>query len=229
MDFKRLGGWVVGLWLAGCASTPAPQPGPVGEDWRPVALPGKEATVYRWSQKDGRAALWAQSDRSASMWRRQLVAQRPAAREVSFSWWVPAVLREASVADALREDAPVRVLLAFAGDESKLPWRTRALFDLAEALTGERPPYATLMYVWDAHAARDSVIVNPRTDRIRKIVVDASDHGLAEWRDHRRDFVADFRRAYGEDPGPLVAVAVMTDTDNTGTRAEAWYGPIRFH
>ena len=50
-----------------------------------------------------------------------------------------------------------------------------------------------------------------------------------QWRDHRRDLVADFRRAFGEDPGPLQAIAVMTDTDNTGSQAEAWYGPITLH
>jgi hypothetical protein len=85
------------------------------------------------------------------------------------------------------------------------------------------------MYVWDAHAAPGSVIVNPKTDRVRKIVVDAAGDGLGQWRDHRRDFTADYRRVFGEEPGRLVAVAVMTDTDNTGTRAEAWYGPILFH
>ena len=46
---------------------------------------------------------------------------------------------------------------------------------LAEALTGERPPYATLVYVWDATAPVGTVIINPRSDRIRKIVVDSGD------------------------------------------------------
>jgi len=38
---------------------------------------------------------------------------------------------------------------------------------------------------------------------------------------------ADFRRAFGEEPGPLVAIAVMTDSDNTRSRSRAWYGPVR--
>lgn len=228
-----MGGWRAGVlgWavvvvaLAGCATVVAP---PDAAGWHGVPIPGKDATDYRWSTKEGRVALHARSDRSASMWRRP-APRDLAANELSFSWWVPSLLREASVADAAREDAAARVMLAFDGDEAKLPWRTRALYDLAEALTGERPPYATLMYVWDAHAAPGSVIVNPKTDRVRKIVVDAAGDGLGQWRDHRRDFTADYRRVFGEEPGRLVAVAVMTDTDNTGTRAEAWYGPILFH
>ncbi len=209
---------------SGC-STPAP---PDADGWHAVSIPGKEPTVYRWATKDGRPAWHARSEGSASMWRRP-APRELATREFSFSWWVPAVLHGASVADAAREDAAARVMLAFDGDESRLPWRTRALYDLAEALTGERPPYATLMYVWDAQAAPGTVIVNPKTDRVRKIVVDAADQHLGRWRDHRRDFEADFRLAFGEAPGPLKAVAVMTDSDNTQSRAEAWYGPIVFH
>jgi hypothetical protein len=36
----------------------------------------------------------------------------------------------------------------------------------------------------------------------------------------------DFRRAFGESPGPLIALAYMTDADNTAGRAEACYGPV---
>jgi Protein of unknown function (DUF3047) len=148
--------------------------------------------------------------------------------EVQFSWWVQDLIASASVAEASRADAPARVMFAFEGDIGRLPARTRALFELAEALTGERPPYATLVYVWDAKAPVGTVIVNPRTDRIRKIVVDSGPGQLRRWRDHQRDLNADFRLAFGEAPGPLKAVALMTDSDNTSSSAKAWYGPVNF-
>ncbi len=212
--------------LAGCAAPNTP-PAPSGDaGWHAVLLPGKEPTHYARGMKDGRSAWSARSERSASMWRRKIDVPADRLREVSFSWWVDDLIAGAYVGDADREDAPARVLLAFGGDVSRLPQRTRMMFELAEALTGEQPPYATLMYVWESSAPVDSLIVNPRSDRIRKIVVDSGSTHLRGWRDHRRDVVADFRRAFGEDPGPLVAVAVMTDSDNTRTTAEAWYGPV---
>lgn len=213
--------------LVACA--PVPQAPAESDGWHPVLLPGKTPTRYTWSEKDGRRAVWAQSERSASMWRRRMDLAPDRLGEVSFSWWVPQALAEASVADIDREDAAVRVIFAFGGDHSRLPLRQRAMFDLAEALTGERPPYATLMYVYDTGSPAGSVVVNPRTDRVRKIVLDGDAAATGRWRDHRRDLAADYRRAFGEDPGPLIAVGVMTDTDNTAGRAEAWYGPIRFH
>jgi hypothetical protein len=210
--------------LMGCSSPPPP----TGADWHPVALPGKTATEYRWADKDGRRAIEARSARSASMWRRRLDLAPGGYAEVRFAWWVPALIPQADPARAETEDSPVRVLFGFGGDVSRLPARTRAMFELAEALTGERPPYATLMYVWIPRGAVGSVIVNPRSDRIRKLVLDSGEADLGRWRDHRRNLVADFRQAFGEDPGPLVSVAVMTDSDNTGSMASAWYTPVEF-
>jgi hypothetical protein len=215
------------LALAGCAMPPAAT-GDAGDQWHPVPLPGKAPTLYVAAHKDGRACTAAISDKSASMWRRHVHLSTPTLGEVRFSWWVQDLVRGANVAEASSADAPARVMFAFEGDTRSLPARTRALFDLAEALTGERPPYATLVYVWDAKAPVGTVIVNPRTDRIRKIVVDSGPSRLRQWRDHQRDLAADFRLAFGEAPGALKAVALMTDSDNTASSARAWYGPVDF-
>jgi len=225
---RRLGWFLFVTLLAGCASPPQPV-APVAQDWHAVPLPGKRETAYAWATKEGRPAVAATSERSASLWRRKVAVPAQQLGDVSFSWWVPQVLAGASVADSANEDASVRVVFAFGGDTGKLSMRTRAMFDLAEALTGEVPPYATLMYVWDARAQVGSIVVNGRSDRVRKIVVDTGDRGLRQWRDHRRDLAADFRLAFGEDPGPLQSIAVMTDTDNTGSSAQAWYGAITLH
>ena len=56
-------------------------------------------------------------------------------------------------------------------------------------------------YVWEPRAAEGSVIVNPRTDRIRKIVVESGPAKLKQWGDYRRNIADDYRRAFGEDPG----------------------------
>jgi len=214
--------------LLGACAGPGPAHSPAA-DWHAVALPGKAPTRYEPSHKDGRQALAASSEQSASMWRRHIDVPAAQLGEVSFSWWVQDLIEGASVGDAAREDAPARVLFAFGGDLARLPPRTRLMFDLAEALTGEKPPYATLMYVWDASAPVGTVIVNPRTDRIRKIVVDSGPTQLRRWREHRRDLGADFRLAFGEEPGALTSIALMTDSDNMRSSAASWYGPVEMH
>ena len=218
------------LLALGACTTPATAPNvPSTSEWHAVPLPGKDSTRYEWGHKDGRAAWCATSERSASMWRRHVNVAAESVGEVSFSWWVQDIIANANVAEAHLEDAPARVMFAFGGDVRSLPARTRMLFDLTEALTGERPPFATLIYVWDATAPVGSVIINPRSDRIRKIVVDSGPTELRRWRLHRRDLAADFRLAFGESPGPLTAIALMTDSDNTQSSAQSWYGAVDLH
>jgi hypothetical protein len=212
------------LLLGACAAPPLTAP---SADWHMVTVPGKKPTEYAWVQKSGRPAWHAQADVSASMWRRRVHVDAARLGEVDFAWWVPALNPQSQLGSIDGDDAPARVLFSFAGDESQLSARNRTMFELARTLTGESPPYATLMYVWDNQAPVDSVIVHPRSDRIRKLVVESGEQGLAQWRGYKRDLAADFRRAFGEEPGDLIGIALMTDADNTRSRSEAWYGEVQ--
>jgi hypothetical protein len=218
---------VLSTALVACQSPPPAASGPWSEGWQALRLPGKAETAYRVVRNDGRWALHAQSQRSASLYRRTLHVPSARLERVSFSWKVAALVPGADVRTIDGEDAPVRVLFAFDGDSRRLSERNRMNADLMHALTGERPPFATLMYVWDNQAMIDSVVIGRRSDRVRKIVIESGPAALGQWRHYQRDLVADYRRAFGEDPGALTGVAVMTDTDNTRSQAEAWYGEIR--
>ena len=141
---------------------------------------------------------------------------------------VATLMAEADMSARETGDSPVRLILAFEGDRSRFSAKNAMLSELTQALTGEAMPYATLMYVWSNHRAVDSVIVNPRTDRVRKMVVESGPGHLMQWRRYERDVRADFEKAFGEAPGALVGVAIMTDSDNTRGNVRAWYGDIRF-
>jgi hypothetical protein len=222
------------LALVGCLHAPAPTPTSAlshrwTEGWAPFVLPGKTATSYSPGYIDGRWAIHAKSERSASMYRRSVRIEPGQLGNVTFSWKAVSLLPDADVRESETGDAVVRVMLAFDGDPSRLSARNRMMFDLMQSLSGEPPPFATLMYVWDSRAEVDTVVLNRRSDRIRKIILESGSTHLGQWRSYERDVRADYRRAFGEDPGALIGLAVMTDSDNTQSRAEAWYGEIRLH
>ena len=50
------------------------------------------------------------------------------------------------------------------------------------------------------------MITSPRTDRIRKLVVESGAKQLDQWLDYERDIRADYERAFGEAPGALVGI-----------------------
>ena len=125
------------------------------------------------------------------------------------------------------EDSPVRLILVFEGDRQRFSAQNNLLSELTLSLTGEPLPYATLMYVWCNDCSAESVIVNPRTDRIRKLAIESGAGQVGQWLNYRRDIRADFEKAFGEPPGALLGLAIMTDTDNTRSTTRAWYGAIR--
>jgi hypothetical protein len=196
--------------------------------WQHMSFVGKAPTRFRYERKDGRHAVNATSESSASMLRRQVRIEPDALRQLRFSWKVPALISSADMAQRDADDSPVRIVLAFEGDRSRFSPRNAMLSELSRTLTGEELPYATLMYVWCNQRTPGSVITNPRTDRIRKLVVESGPTRLGEWLEYERDVRADFERAFGEPPGALVGVALMSDSDNTRESAVAWYGPLHF-
>ena len=60
------------------------------------------------------------------------------------------------------------------------------------------------------------------------VAVKSGPGAAGQWHTERRNVLADYRAAFGEDPPPVNGVAIMTDTDNTDGAATAYYGNIVF-
>jgi len=58
------------------------------------------------------------------------------------------------------------------------------------------------------------------------LAVESGPSKAGQWVNEERDIQADYRRVFGENPPEAGGVAIMTDTDNTGGEATAWYGDI---
>ncbi len=206
------------------------QPPPVQQlaipGWRHQTFPGKRASQYRVVTENGVPVIVVDANASASMLKRELRIEPAALADANFSWRASQLVRDADMAQMHSDDSPVRVILIFEGDRAVFSAKDAMLSELARALTGEELPYATLMYVWSNKRKPETVIVNPRTGRIRKIVVESGSSNLDQWVSYKRNIRADFEAAFGEPPGALLGVALMTDTDNTQAKARAWYGPV---
>jgi hypothetical protein len=189
--------------------------------------PAKPATAFRTVSMDGTRVVEALADRSASGLR-HVVDVDPRQRPIlEWRWRIDAPIAGADVADRHADDSPVRVVLAFDGDSSTLPVGERMFGERVKLLTGHDMPYATLMYVWCTRNEAEAVVPNAHTSRVRKIVVQSGEGGANAWHAYRRDIVADYERAFGATPGRLIAVGVMSDSDNTRQVSRGWYGDIR--
>ena len=195
--------------------------------WEPwVIHPAKKRTRYRLESEGGRTVLRARASSSASGLLARLDADPERTPVMRWSWKAHAVPRDADTADAAREDSPLRVVVAFDGDKQSLPVADRMFFERVKLFTGRDMPYATLMYVWEHGKPVETVVRNPHTGRVRKIVVSSGPEGVRRWQKFQRNLVEDYQRVFGARPGRVVAVAVMTDSDNTRQDVDAVYGDI---
>jgi hypothetical protein len=60
------------------------------------------------------------------------------------------------------------------------------------------------------------------------IVVESGGSMLNQWVSEERNIYEDYKKAFGDEPPAISGVAIMTDADNTGESAIAYYGDIVF-
>lgn len=197
--------------------------------WQPwIITRAKAKTTYQLirDSASGNVVLRARSDRSASGLKQLLDVSPTKTPVIRWEWRAMALIDEANPSDRDYDDSPTRLLLFFDGDRSTLSPRDMMLMEAGKLLTGQPVPFATLMYVWDNRQAVDTIIPHPSFGQLKMIVASSGAGRVGEWKRLERNYAVDYERAFGKPPGRLVGVGVLTDSDNTGSHAYAYYGDI---
>ena len=206
------------------------KPGEVGEPWEPYFIVrGNHPTGYRVVERDGAAVLEALAEQGGSALHRKIRIDPYRHALIEWRWRVPPRQSgESPLSAAARVSAMARISIAFHGDPQKLDVADRAHLRLAKVLTPNGLPYATLVYVWLRSAPTGTVLVSPYSDRVRLLVVESGEERVGQWINVRRNVLEDYRRVFGDEPSDIVAVGVMSDSDDTRQQARAQFGDITF-
>jgi len=188
----------------------------------------KKPTQYQLVMQDGKTVVKASAHASASGLVHRLAVDPRRFPLLHWRWRVTDLIATADNTRKQTEDSPVRVVVSFEGNLDKLALADRVFFVNIRVLTGQQLPYATLMYIWENRAPRDTVIPSLHTSRVKMIVAESGRDKVGTWQDVTRNVYEDFKRAFGEEPGAITAIGIMTDTDNTGGNVHAYYGDIQF-
>jgi hypothetical protein len=84
-----------------------------------------------------------------------------------------------------------------------------------------------LQYVWDKELPAGTIITSPYSDNIKLIIAESGRRNLGKWVYEERNIYEDYKEAFGREPGQVGAIAIMTDTDNTQSEAEAHYKKLK--
>jgi hypothetical protein len=198
--------------------------------WSPLAASNiKVHTHYTLVEDNGTTVLRADSESGASGLSRKMRVVPADLPWLRWRWKIGNLIETADLRRKDRDDFPARVYVMFDYPLEKLPFFERNKLRVARALFDPDLPAATLCYVWDGKAAAGTIASSAYTDRVKVIVVESGPARIRQWVDVERNIARDFRAAFGEDAPPVSAIAVATDTDNTGTFATAFFGDISFN
>jgi hypothetical protein len=197
-------------------------------DWKPLTFAKvPKHTVYE-LVKDGEAVVVrARSDAAASGLAREVRIDPRRYPIVRWRWKVENLLQKSDIRTREGDDYPARLYITFEYEPDKVSAGRRAKYRLGRLLFGDIP-IAALNYVWDGKALAGTVTDNAYTDFAKMIVVRSGEAQVGAWVEESRNVYEDYRKAFGGEPPMIKGVAIMTDTDDTGESATAYYGDIVF-
>jgi hypothetical protein len=176
-------------------------------DWHTETFSGE--THYQLTDEGQRTVLHATSQGTASGLVRRITIDLNTTPSLNWSWKIGNTFTGNDERSRGGDDYPARIYVIFSG--GLFFWRARAI-----------------NYVWSSHQPIGAIWPNAYTSQARMIAVDSGNSKINQWVNHSRDIRADYRRLFGEEIDHVDAVAIMSDSDNTGQNAEAWYGDIWF-
>jgi len=179
--------------------------GPDLSNWRHVTFPRRPGAVFK---SQDAATLVVQTKAGVGLLWRPVPAWASAASKARWRWRVTHGVGSTDLTKRGGDDRALAVYFAFAekGADGS---------DLMNLLRQERG--YVLIYVWGGAARPGMMLPLPYFNgRGRTVVKRSADTPNGVWFNEEADIRGDFRRAFGNSAGTLVAVAVSSDSDDTG-------------
>jgi hypothetical protein len=203
----------------------APQP------WHFTGLPNKSPTRFDVVQVGGQRVLKVEADGSYGNLVHATHVALVNSATLSWRWRVDEFVRDADLRTRSGDDGAAKLCVFFDFPADRLSLGERTRLALARRATGEEVPSEALCYVWDAKEPKGSLIVNAFTTRMRMVVVESGPASApGTWLSERRNLLADYRRAFGDESGgampDIVAVAVSADADNTRGHGLSYFSDV---
>jgi len=180
---------------------------PVGAGWKEKSFKGK--TTYTVRHGAFGPCMRAESNGTSSGLFMEKHIDLTRTPFLNWSWQVDQPLDNHHETIKAGDDFSARIYLIVS--DGWFFWKTRAI-----------------NYVWANQQAVGSVWKNPYTSRSAMLAVESGADHAGQWQHYKRNARADLKQAFADDFTHIDAIAIMTDSDDTGLKAGACYGEIYF-
>lgn len=196
--------------------------------WSKLELPKRDNTKYRLEEVDDRIAIKAESMNSASGLVYKVDIDPKEYPIIEWSWKVDEVLEKGNFKSKKGDDYPARIYITFDYDKKNLNLIDRIKYEAIRTFTSYDIPLRAINYIWANKASEGTIAPNAYTDWVYMIAVETGNNTSGDWKIEIQNIYEDYKKAFGEEPPSITGVAIMTDSDDTKSKAEAYYGDIIF-
>lgn len=186
----------------------------------------ESTTAYFLTNTHGINSVQAVSHASASAYFKKVDISPHDYPIIKWQWRITNIINKGDVTRKDGDDYPARIYISFDYDPERLSGMERVKYKLYRLVHDKAPPLAVINYIWGNKTPVGTNINNAYSDRVKMFVIQSGNNNVGKWITEKRNVLEDYRRAFGEEPGNITGIAIMTDTDNTGESATAWYGDI---
>jgi hypothetical protein len=198
--------------------------------WQPLTFKKiPRHTAYSLVKDEGRIVVKAVSEASSSGLAKEMPLDPREYPIVEWQWKVANLLKKSDITKKEGDDCPARLYVTFEFDSNRINIFKRVLYEAIKLIYGRYPPLGAINYIWESKAPVGTLVPNPYTDQVMMIVVESGPGKLNTWLTEKRNIYEDYKKAFNAEPPKISGVAIMTDTDNTGEAAVAYYGDITFY
>lgn len=200
------------------------------KNWQPLDFASIEKkTAYFLTSDENKVIFKAVSHASASGYIHKVSIDPKEYPLLSWQWKIDKLIDNADIDTKSGDDYPARIYITFEYDIERLSGWEGLKVDLYKSIHGVYPPLAVLNYVWDNKKPIGYSTPNAYTNRVQMIVSQSGSNKIGQWVTQEVNIYEDYKRVFGETPLKITAIAIMTDTDNTGESATAYYGDIKLN
>lgn len=199
--------------------------------WHFTSLPNKTPTRFEVVQQGNQRVLKVEADQSYGNLVHRTLVPLQSEPTLAWRWRVDQFVQGADLRTKAGDDGAAKLCVFFDFPADRLSFAERAKLTLARAASGEDVPSEVLCYVWDNKEPKGTSLVNAFTNRMRMVVLESGATAVpGGWLSERRNLLADYRRAFGQEAGStvpdVVAVAVSADADNTHGHGLAYFSDL---
>lgn len=195
--------------------------------WETMSLGDAPTTRYDLVRDGNTTVVRGRANGSASGMVRRFNLDANRFPIMNWRWKADNVISGGNISRKGGDDYPARIYVTFDYDPSDLSFGDRVKYRALRALGYDNIPVRALSYVWANRSSETRIVPNAFTDWVQMVPVESGAANVGTWQTERRDIVADYRAAFGEEPPAISGIAIMTDADNTGGSATAYFGDIR--